>query len=59
MIDNLNGVRIPPLQLHQCDIDRSDLCNPSDILIEIDLLNGAGIFDAWNGRNLVACPSSQ
>jgi hypothetical protein len=37
------------LNIWQCDIDRSDLCAPADILEEIDLLNGAGQFSVWNG----------
>ena len=58
IIDNLNGVRIPPLAMHQCDIDRSNLCAPADILSEIDLLNGASGFAVWNGKSLPACPSA-
>ena len=57
IIDNLNGLRIPPLQLHQCDIDRSGVCAPADILSEIDLLNGANVFPVQNGRTLPPCPS--
>ena len=58
IIDNLNGVRVPPLAVHQCDIDRSALCAPADILSEIDLLNGASGFLVWNGKTLPACPSA-
>jgi hypothetical protein len=58
LIDNLNGIRNPPLQLHQCDIDRSGMCAPADILTEIDLLNGATGFPVQNGRSLEACPST-
>jgi len=58
IIDNLNGVRVPPLTINQCDIDRSALCAPADILSEIDLLNGANGFLVWNGRNLPVCPSA-
>ena len=49
LIDHLNGVRVPPLNVWQCDIDRSVLCAPADILTEIDLLNGASGFAVWNG----------
>ena len=49
LIDHLNGVRVPALNLWQCDIDRSSLCAPADILSEIDLLNGASGFAIWNG----------
>lgn len=57
IIDNLNGLIHPPLELHQCDIDRSGVCTPADILTEIDLLNGANGFPVQNGRTLEACPS--
>ena len=49
LIDHLNGVRVPPLNPWQCDIDRSGLCAPADIISEIDLLNGANGFRVWNG----------
>lgn len=49
VVDNLNGVRVPPLQVWQCDIDRSLLCAPADILGEIDLLNGTNGYRVWNG----------
>ncbi|MDO8630984.1 MAG: hypothetical protein Q7R41_10875, partial [Phycisphaerales bacterium] len=58
IIDNLNGVLVPPLADHQCDIDRSNLCAPADILSEIDLLNGASGFLVWNGKTLPVCPSA-
>ncbi|MDO8632274.1 MAG: hypothetical protein Q7R41_17465, partial [Phycisphaerales bacterium] len=58
IIDNLNGVRVPPLAIHQCDLDRSALCAPADILSEIDLLNGASGFLVWNGKTLPICPSA-
>lgn len=49
LIDNLNGVRVPPLSIWQCDIDRSGSCLPADIITEIDLLNGSNGFRVWNG----------
>jgi len=55
LIDCLNGLRT--CQIHQCDIDRSGICGPPDILRTIDLLNGAGVFDPWLNRTIVACPS--
>lgn len=58
IIDNLNGVRNPPLVIHQCDIDRSGICAPADILTEIDLLNGTNGFPVQNGDTLEACPST-
>lgn len=58
IIDSLNGVRNPPLQLHQCDIDRSNVCAPADIITEIDLLNGANGFPVQNGDTLPVCPST-
>lgn len=58
LIDNLNGVRVPALLLHQCDLDRSNQCAPVDILSEIDMLNGASGFAVWNGRTLPVCPSA-
>lgn len=57
IIDNLNGVRIPTLATHQCDIDRSGVCAPADVLTEIDLLNGANGFPVQNGDTLPVCPS--
>jgi len=57
IIDQLNGVWAPPMELWQCDVDRSGVCNPADVLAVIDLLNGAGAFDRWNNRSLPACPA--
>jgi len=57
IIDNLNGVRVPPLAMYQCDTDRSNLCAPADILTEIDLLNGANGWPVQNGKSIVVCPS--
>ncbi len=49
LIDHLNGVRVPPLSIYGCDLDRTGQCVPADILAVIDLLNGAGLWQAWNG----------
>ena len=58
IIDSLNGIRNPLLQIHQCDIDRSGVCAPADIITEIDLLNGVNGYPVQNGRTLEACPSA-
>jgi hypothetical protein len=43
--------------LLRCDIDRSGLCTPVDILTAMDLFNGSG-FAVWNGAGLTSlCPS--
>jgi hypothetical protein len=49
LIDNLNGILLPPLSPWQCDLDRSGACLPADIITLIDLLNGANGFRNWNG----------
>ncbi len=41
---------------YQCDIDRSGLCGASDILREIDLLNGAEEYLDWLNESLQTCP---
>lgn len=42
---------------YQCDIDRSGLCGASDVLREIDLLNGATPYSQWDGQSLsTTCP---
>ncbi len=51
LIDFLNDVR-PELEIWQTDIDRNGEADPADILTEIDLFNGAGCFDQWNGTTL-------
>lgn len=58
LVDNLAGHTDPPLQLHQCDIDRNNVCETADILTEIDLLNGLNGYRATNGQFLPACPSA-
>ncbi len=58
IVDSLNGVRVPPLTLAQCDIDRSGICAPADLITEIDLLNGSNTFVVWNGKLLPVCPSA-
>ena len=50
LIDHLHGV--VELPDHATDINRSGLPTAADILRVIDLLNGAGAFDVWNGVSL-------
>ncbi len=56
LIDHLNGALTSPLDPWQCDMDRSDTCDTSDVLRLIDLLTGAGVYDIWNGALLPECP---
>ncbi len=56
LIDNFNDQVVPELENWQSDIDRSGAPNALDILPLIDLLNGAGDFEPWNGQRLEACP---
>lgn len=51
LIEAIQGVG-DPLPLRSTDIDRSGRTAPADILRAIDLLNGAELFDMWNGRTL-------
>ncbi|MFH1108940.1 MAG: hypothetical protein V1790_07085 [Planctomycetota bacterium] len=53
VFDNLaGGLVIPALAIEKCDTDRSLLCTPADLLMVVDLLNGAGAFDEVNGDML-------
>jgi len=53
LIDDLNGTRPPPtLELWQCDVDRSGVCAPADVLGVVDMLNAG-----WNNRSLPLCPA--
>lgn len=56
LIDNLNGVIVPPYGNWQTDANRSGAAEPSDVLRVIDLLNGADAFNPWNGASLPPCP---
>jgi hypothetical protein len=56
LVDGLNDSGSRPLEIWQCDIDRSGRCQPADILRAVDLLNGAGAYDPWNGAALPGCP---
>jgi hypothetical protein len=55
--DNLHGYVSPALPLEKCDIDRSGLCTPADLLMAVDVLNGADAFNPVNGDTLPLCPS--
>jgi hypothetical protein len=50
LVDHLSDG--PALELHGCDVDRSNLCAPPDIITLIDALN-----HGWMGQSLPACPS--
>lgn len=56
LIDHLNGVLVPPMAMWQCDVDRSDVCAPADVLRVIDLQSGADAFKPWLGAVLPDCP---
>jgi len=58
LIDSINLVPGRDLPPYATDIDRSNETNASDILRLIDLLNGAGDFDAWLSRSLPLCPTA-
>lgn len=58
VIDNLNGRIDPPLPTHQCDVDRSGMCGPLDILRIVDLLNGAEEYDEWDEAINASCPAA-
>lgn len=53
---NLNGGVSPALALEKCDTDRSTRCLPPDILMVVDLLNGAGAFRPTIGDGLESPP---
>jgi len=62
IFDNLQGgLVIPALTIDKCDTDRSLQCSPADILMVVDLLNGAWAFDEVTGDQLPAlvpaCPT--
>lgn len=49
IINNLNNVTPPVYPTYSEDIDHTGAFNPADLLRTIDLLNGAGVFQVWNG----------
>jgi len=50
LIDCLNSAAV--CEIRQCDVDRSGKCDARDALREVDLLNGANAYGAWNGQSL-------
>lgn len=59
MINDLNDVAPPLHGLYSEDIDHSGVFTSADLLRLIDLLNGAGAYDPWNGTPLpdsAGCP---
>lgn len=54
---NLRGDVQPPLTGEKCDMDRSALCTPADLLMAVDILIGAQAFQPYAGATLPACPS--
>jgi len=58
LINAINFVPGLELPIYATDINRSGLMTGADILRLIDLLNGAGDFDAWITRSLPDCPST-
>lgn len=51
-VTNLNGGINPILAVDKCDTDRSLLCAPADLLMVVDLLNGADLFDPKLNKTL-------
>jgi hypothetical protein len=52
LIANLRHAYWRSLILEECDIDRSFLCAPADLLMAVDLLNGSGAFTPWKGQSI-------
>lgn len=48
-----------PMDILQCDVDRSGSCGPADVLRAIDLLGGGGAYEIWRDRTLAVCPAPQ
>jgi len=48
----------PVLAAYKSDLDRSLKFTPLDLLASIDLLNGAGALNLFNGISLSACPTT-
>ncbi len=57
LVDNLSGSVNPALAIEKCDIDRSLLCTPADLLIFVDLLNDPFFCDFEDRPTLPVCPS--
>ena len=53
----IQGVNLGGLELNRCDLDRSGACNAPDLLMWINLANGAGVFAPALGKALDPCPT--
>lgn len=53
----LNGICTPMWGAHSCEIDRSNLVTPADLLFLIDLQNGTQLWTVWGGTVLPPNPS--
>lgn len=51
LLDALNGAATLPWGSYSGDVDRSAGVTAADILEEIDLLNGAGVYIPWEGTS--------
>ncbi len=60
LLDALNGLAPLPWGIFSSDINRTNLFTPSDLLEEIDQLQGNGAYDPWdftfNPSDSTACP---
>lgn len=56
-----DGEPYVPLGMHACDIDRSGICSPLDLLGSVNLLGGAEMFaPPWLGADLgFVCPGAE
>ncbi len=54
---NYLGGSGPPLSLWQCDANRSNHCNPADLLTVADFYFGADSFEPWLDMTMIACPT--
>jgi len=60
LIDYLVDPALHPLELYQCDINRSGACTPADLLRLIDVFAGGDAYaPGWEGGSLISCPSNQ
>lgn len=57
IIDNLDG-QLPAVPIERCDINRSNLCTPGDLLTLVDLMNGANVFNPFLNATLQPCPDA-
>ncbi len=57
LIANLDGRLVGLLAIERCDMDRSRVCAPADLLTAVDILMGAGPYPPILGLTLPTCPS--